>query len=506
MKGFAKIALLAPFASGTHYEDPKNGCGSDEQAIQVQGVSGDFCSPACNGTSCPTDPPSASDATPTCALKSPSGAQYCALLCQPGANAACPKGASCQPIQGKGLCTYPGSGPGPAPPPSPGVAGKWTTLSGEFSAVTVGIGFRNDKVGWTTRTTGSDAPHIVKTTDSGKTWTPVAQAPIVPIPMSVAAKKGSGEQGIVGVTGALATVYSLNGDTFNRSLALEAVSQDIKYQNGLMTLASSAGVCISETDGVLFTCHKVPYKYGQAGRYASAPSKNVIYHTAGSWPGQNTTADHDYKEVTRNLRVVRKHDGVKYEVGPKKVKKGSRAADDTYTAELWKSADGGKTWKNLIADKGNFYFNDIHCSDETHCIAVGEGFANDGSAAPGARVFLTSDGETFKEVHRENATGADSLMSARMLSPTEHWAGGATKAGALIAPVLALHSTDGGKTYNNEHSTIIGQMITAMDFVSPKHGYATTVNALQVSSLLQYGAAPSEEPFTFAAESDTVVV
>ncbi len=54
-------------------------------------------------------------------------------------------------------------------------------------------------------------------------------------------------------------------------------------------------------------------------------------------------------------------------------------------------------------------------------------------------------------------------MAAKMLSTTEHWAGGTTKAGGLTAPVLALHTTDGGKTYNNEHAMVIGQMITAMD-------------------------------------------
>merc|ERR1711904_595334 len=114
-------------------------------------------------------------------------------------------------------------------------------------------------------------------------------------------------------------------------------------------------------------------------------------------------------------------------------------ANQTYTAELWKSVDGGKTWKYLIADQGNFYFNDIHCIDDTHCVAVGEGFARDGSKSPGARVYVTTDGETFKEVHRESATGAESLMAARMLSTTEHWAGGTTQAGGLTAPCLAQH-------------------------------------------------------------------
>jgi len=476
-----------------------------EQAIQVQGVSGDFCSPPCNGTACPTDPPSASDAKPQCALKSSSGAQYCALICTPGSNDLCPTGATCQAIQGSGICTYPGSGPGPAPAPSPGKAGRWTVLSGQFSAVTVGIAFRNDKVGWTTKTSGSDLPTVVKTIDSGVSWAPVSQAPASPMPMGVAAKKGSGAHGVVGVTGLGSTEYSLDGDHFNRSLAVVLVSQDIKYQDGRMTLTQASGPCVSTTNGVVYTCHKVPYKYGQAGRYSSSPSANVIYHTAGTWPSKSKQPNADEFELARNLRLVRKSGQVQYEVGPR-IEAGTKVSDqnETYTAELWKSTDGGKTWKNLIADKGNFYFNDIHCIDDTHCVAVGEGFANDGSQSPGARVYVTSDGETFKELHRESTTGGESLMAAKMLSTTEHWAGGTTKAGGLTAPLLALHSTDGGKTYSNEHGNVIGQMITAMDFISKQHGYATTVNALQVSSLLQYGVT-SQSELLFLSSGDIIL-
>jgi len=138
-----------------------------------------------------------------------------------------------------------------------------------------------------------------------------------------------------------------------------------------------------------------------------------------------------------------------------------------------------------------------------HIVAVGEGFSNDGSTSPGARVYLTSDGETFSEVHRESTDGA-SLMSAKMLSATEHWAGGTTKAGGFTAPLLALHSKDAGKTYTNEHGGVIGQMITSMDFLSNQHGYATTVNALQVSSLLQYGVAPSAQLMELQAGSVVV--
>jgi photosystem II stability/assembly factor-like uncharacterized protein len=129
--------------------------------------------------------------------------------------------------------------------------------------------------------------------------------------------------------------------------------------------------------------------------------------------------------------------------------------------------------------------DDIHCYDEVTCVAVGEGFSHDGSTSPGARVYVTTDGTTFTLKHQE-ADGS-SLMAAKMLSKTEHWAGGSSKAGGLTAPVLALHSTDGGESWANDPSAthVPGQMITAFDFVDGV-GYATTVNALQVSSILKY--------------------
>merc|ERR1719502_1388129 len=80
----------------THYGNPTGGCESDEKAVQVQGVPGDFCSPQCNAAgSCPTDEPSGATATPQCALQTPTGGKYCALICTPselrfnGANGEC---------------------------------------------------------------------------------------------------------------------------------------------------------------------------------------------------------------------------------------------------------------------------------------------------------------------------------------------------------------------------------------------------------------------------------
>jgi hypothetical protein len=234
----------------------------------------------------------------------------------------------------------------------------------------------------------------------------------------------------------------------------------------------------------------------------SAPSKDVVYFTAGQWPaegkrGKVQRADGSHHvEITRNLRVLSGLDGSqKMELGPLAGVM-DPPTNQTLNAELLKSSDGGKTWESLFFDEGNFYFNDIDCFDEDHCVAVGEGFPDDGSAAPGARIYTISDGKTVKLAHFENAKGTESLMAAKMISQTEHWAGGTEQVGGLFSPVFAFHSTDGGKTYKNENNGIVGQMITNLDFVSPTHAYATTVNALQISSLLEYStkAPPSPPP------------
>jgi len=373
-------------------------------------------------------------------------------------------------------------------------APAWTVLAKTFSAITIGIGFKDDKVGWTSHTDGSSAVQIVKTTDGGENWVAVANNTGVHVmTLGIAAQKGTGLLSDVGTTGLASSEYSLDGETFKTSLVTVLTAQDIEYRpTGRMTIAGPKGPCTSATGGLIYACHKVPFQNPGTGRYVSSPSKEVIYVTAGAWPS-STPSDSTVFEISQNLRLNLDVKGTRRldVLGPKTVSD----PNGTYTAEIWKSVDGGKNFTSLFQDKGNFYFNDIDCFDDTHCIAVGEGYASDGSKSPGARVYLTTDGINFKMVHQESSTGKESLMAAKMLSADEHWAGGATAVGGFIAPVLALHSKDTGKTWVNEPGEVLGQMITAMDWVSATHAYATTVNALQISSLLQYTAnAPAPTP------------
>jgi C1A family cysteine protease len=99
-------------AHGGHYADPAKGCGADEQAVSITGLTGDFCSPCCSDSiPCPTDVPGGATAIPQCALETSGSttATNCALICggSGGHGGTCPTGASCQKIQNTAICTYP---------------------------------------------------------------------------------------------------------------------------------------------------------------------------------------------------------------------------------------------------------------------------------------------------------------------------------------------------------------------------------------------------------------
>jgi len=363
-------------------------------------------------------------------------------------------------------------------------AAEWSVLNGHFSAVSIGIAFKDKSTGWTTFTDGSSAPKIVKTTNGGLNWTAVNSSGTIVMPTGFAALHGASSH--VASVGLLSNEYSFDGNNFKPSVGGPVVSQSIKHEAGRFVVAGNNGACHS-FEGALFLCgSKAPLKYKGTGRYVSSPSKDVIYLTAGQWPQASSPPAPGSISLASHLRVRHSDGWMKARFEPVGVTAPTVEANASgYTAELWKSVDGGKTWKSLFSDEGSFYFNDISCFDDITCVAVGEGFGQDGSSSPGARVYVSTDGETFSLKHQ--GEDGSSLMAAKMLSKAEHWAGGTTKAGGLVAPVLALHSVDGGATWANDPSSskVLGQMITAFDFVDGV-GYATTVNALQISSLLKY--------------------
>lgn len=125
-------------------------CAAGEEEVRISGLTGSYCAPSCSTSSpCPAAPAGVT-AKPQCVVDKPPSKTptLCALVCVPGTgllgDGGCPAGATCEPIQGTGVCMF-GAGPtppGPSPPGPPAPPGP----------------------------TGSYQAQIVKTTDGGATW------------------------------------------------------------------------------------------------------------------------------------------------------------------------------------------------------------------------------------------------------------------------------------------------------------------------------------------------
>jgi len=133
------------------------------------------------------------------------------------------------------------------------------------------------------------------------------------------------------------------------------------YDGGRVVVATSDGVCTSNNGGTTYSCHKVK-ELTTPGRYASAPSADVIYLSAGMWPAQPPSAA--TTELSANLRITNRtfegvmkngaghhHHAPRLSIemgGAKRHLADTSNKDDPpstgYSAQLLKSTDGGKTW------------------------------------------------------------------------------------------------------------------------------------------------------------------
>jgi len=460
---FTILIGIVTFANA-HYDDPyKHKCMKDEQAISIQGVLGEICSPACySNDTCPTDVPSGVTVNPQCALHSSTGDKYCCLVCDPSTpdagDSQCGTDASCKPIQTTGICTYDDS----PPPPS---CKHWTVFpSASFMEMTVAISltFYNPLVGWVGGGDDNVGPMIKKTVDGGVTWDIVypgnQSSPKFDIFLSAAAK--SLKNVVVG--GALFQVYSTDGYYFNASLDdYVTPSQDAEIiPGGQFALIGENG----KSNGVATSMLGKIWKNIDIGvnaslfpvRYGSFPTKDTWYVTAGYWP--EDSHDTRFHSISQKIRLDKKTGKLDWSFDNRKT---TKEDPPPYTALISKTTDGGATWTTVFKNTTDYYFNDIDCFSANHCVALAEGNST--------HIFMTSNGgQTWDEVLYD-ADPQGSLMRVAMVSETEVWATGGHMAQFSFQGRF-WHSLDGGKTFELEF--IKGLYIIDIDMIDATHGFA----------------------------------
>ena len=261
------------------------------------------------------------------------------------------------------------------------------------------------------------------------------------------------------------------------------------------TFGKVNGVAITTTGGALWKSYNTNSSGLDAAtfpvRYASFPSDNTWYVTHGAFPqadddGGQQKDDDPFNGDEESELVAELSERIsiwKNKNGEHKFKYRNVKEHGTYTAAISKTTDGGQTFTKLFEDQGNFYLNGIHCSDETHCVAVGEG-------ADGGHIYTTTDGQNFLQTNTE--PGA-SCMDVRFVGPQEVWAACGLAKSQLQIESHFWHSTDGGQSWSNV--VLPGGMPTALDMTSPTDGWATIIKPTQQCGIAKFTAtAPTPPP------------
>lgn len=478
------VALVTCFnASLAHYGDPyHHGCEKDEIAATITGIPGAICIPPCNSDgSCPTDVPPNVTATPSCVLTGDSG-KYCALVCTPPANDdQCGDNASCKKADTDGLCTYDDI---PAPPSSD----HWKGISSpSFMGVSeaLAVAFTADgTTGYCGAGDNNVGALIIKTVDSGLTWTQVFPTGAKPdFNIFLAAGVKSATEAVV--SGVLFQTYTTDGQTFNSSKDdFLDPAQDIAVTPGgtygLPYVGNTCGMGTSE-DGEVWKLFDMKANCTiYPPRYISMPSNDVWYISAGNFPTSSSPVKQrhvnhklaiDLDTRTRLWKFGSQADPVPCSVDP----------TNCYSAGLFKTTNAGKSWTMVYSDlANNIYPNGINCFSEQHCIAAVEGDT--------CQILVTFDGGKTWTVANKDTDPSCSLTYVQMISDTEAWVGGGYLKSALNFKGRFWHTLDGGKTWTVEE--IKGFYIVDIDMPAPTVGFAVGLTDNGAPGLLKYDPNP----------------
>jgi len=365
-------------------------------------------------------------------------------------------------------------------------AASWDVLINNFDTIILAVAFSDTKNGIVPYDDNGAGPGVKVTADGGQTWTHGTPTQYSSLLMDASFV---GKNAVIG--GTFDTQYSQDGgNSFNVTKGDKLVGQNCESIHGLTDdqffavvggdILGGNGVAISTDGGKSVKFFNISAAQTIA-RYGAFPSHKVWYVAAGQFP-QSEEDPSMVRAISKRL-----HYHVDPATGRKSVKLQRTDAtkanppNDDWAGQILKTADGGATWTSQFWTT-DFYFNGIDCEDETHCCVAGE---SDSGNAPGARIYCTSDGATWKQTYF-TAGAEHSLLAMRSVpgSKGEWYAGGGDLPSQFNITGTFPHSKDGGATWTVE---ILKKVyITDLAIVDATHGWGTTLEEDEQSGLCIY--------------------
>jgi len=401
------------------------------------------------------------------------------------------------------------------------LASTWSIADYIFATIAVDIAYINETTAISAVTDPLGVAQILWTVDDGAQWGPVYQFDGFRMYSGCAAQNSPNQSAVVadifGFQFTDTQAFEFDGawtpggfksqtvDVFGNGYAGDGVS----YASvGMRWDDASNGVMVSHDQGKSFEFFNISVLRTWA-RYGAFPSDNVWYVTAGHWPNDNAPpltnigeGEYEfgsalswkphpetkqlYPEIMRpsSVHASANDETPNYEEMERNVE--GVIPPPGWNGQIVKTIDGGKTWTSQYYNASYFYFNQITCVSETHCVTVAESQTKPGKGKPkvaGIHIFQTLDGQTWNEVFFQQAEWM-SIFSVSFVSDTEVWACGADLG---ITPIIGFFwkSVDGGSTWKHVDN-LKGVYPIQLSFLDPQHAWAVGPNEVQQSSLMKY--------------------
>jgi len=365
-------------------------------------------------------------------------------------------------------------------------AGTWNLKTPHFATIAEAIGCPAAQTCVAPVGVNGQGSFIWSSTDGGNTWTTDQE----PFELMFLAAAAQGQSATVGDE--LSLLYSntpgsysfaqSTGDALVTSQNLEAFGSTYYGAAGGDDLNNNNGAAISADSGQTWTFYNAS-TLNTFARYGAYPSQVTWYISAGEWPdNKNPATEETYRRLTSRIhlnQVDQASMSLKY--FPTSTASEDRQPNTPgWKAQIVKSTDGGMSWTSVFYDEGNFYFNQISCSNVNHCCAVGE---SDETDQPGIRFYCTWDGgKTWTRTHYDSNPDM-SVLAMQFVDDNNGWAGGGDMS-AFGFTGYFWQTGDGGKTWTNQ--SLAGQYINDFAFPTAANGYAVAFSEEGDSSFCTY--------------------
>lgn len=367
-------------------------------------------------------------------------------------------------------------------------AGSWTVQNGNFATIAEAISCKDANTCLAPVGLNGEGSEIWLTTDGGNTWNTENE----PFELMFLGAAMSKTDGSAVVADELTLLYNNNsavkgsyqfshgyGDYLASSQNVEVFNGNSYGAAGEDEANNGNGVAVSVDGGKDWKWYNVSILKTFA-RYGAYPSATTWYLSAGEWPESvNAPNDDTYRMLTSRIHLEQTSPTDMRHRWFETNEKRTAPNDNGWKAQIVKTTDGGKTWTSQFYDEGNFYFNQIGCTDVNHCCAVGEA---DSSNTPGIRIYCTTDGTNWNRI-LYNPDPNLSIMALRFIDANNGWAAGGEFTGVGINGYF-WQTTNGGQTWTN--TSVPGQYPNDIAFPTPTKGYAVAFNQEDQSSFLVY--------------------